>query len=267
MIEKQRKPSGFTLIEVLVVIAIIALLAGMLLPALASAKRKARVVTCLNNKRQCMLAFHMYADDNQGRFTINGDPDKASWTDLFVNWSTSQMNTNPFFVYGKHCTLYPYLNGARVFKCPEDNYLSPEQKAAGWKERLRSISMNSWLGDTQGGAGFGRYRTTRDFVQKPPSWIYVWLDVHPDTILSDTYHFAGDIVAPTIWRQLPATYHGGANVVSFVDGHVEVKKWHSLSTFEPVLYRQRLNIDAGADLKDITWVKDHTCEFSPSNRN
>ena len=51
----------------LVVIAIIAILAALLMPALARAKERAKAIGCLNNQRQIMLAAKMYADDNQGR--------------------------------------------------------------------------------------------------------------------------------------------------------------------------------------------------------
>lgn len=61
------RKNNFTLVELLVVIVIIAILAGLLLSALGSARNKAKVASCGSNLKQIGAAITMYADDNKGR--------------------------------------------------------------------------------------------------------------------------------------------------------------------------------------------------------
>src|ERR1700745_4347523 len=65
-----RKSRAFTLVEMLVVIAIIAVLAALLLPALTRGKQRAQRIECIGNLKEMGTAFQMFAHDHQGRFPM-----------------------------------------------------------------------------------------------------------------------------------------------------------------------------------------------------
>jgi len=67
---KARLRGGFTLLELLIVIGMIAILAGMLLPALAQAKGKVRRIQCQINLRQINVGVFLYADDHAERMPV-----------------------------------------------------------------------------------------------------------------------------------------------------------------------------------------------------
>ena len=61
---------GFTLVGLIIIVAVLAILAAMLLPALASAKRKSRRIQCVNNLKQCGLAFRIWEGDNGDKYPM-----------------------------------------------------------------------------------------------------------------------------------------------------------------------------------------------------
>lgn len=123
---------GFTLVELLVVVAVIAILAGLLLPALASAKQRARQANCWSNLRQVSVATRLYMDEHQGELFRHHE----GWV-LDDGTQVEELPSTMAGVAGggsgnSHAEkpwailLQPYLGSRSVAFCPSDR--SPRSK-------------------------------------------------------------------------------------------------------------------------------------------
>jgi prepilin-type processing-associated H-X9-DG protein len=70
-ISRRFNQSAFTLVALLVIVAVLAILAAMLLPALAKAKTKSTRINCVNNLKQCGLAFRIWEGDNGDKYPMD----------------------------------------------------------------------------------------------------------------------------------------------------------------------------------------------------
>jgi len=268
---------GFTLLELLVVIALIAALAALLLPTLNRARARAQGYQSVNNTRQLLLAWMLYSDDSSGRLVYNlggpaGGKDPArktnlNWVNNNLTWELDSDNTNSATL--AEAALGPYASKVTsIYRCPADRVLSRVQREAGWTQRVRSYSMNAMVGDagelTEAGFNANNPKYTQFFriTDIPmPAEIFVFVEEHPDSI-NDGY-FLNQFYTKH-WIDLPSSDHDGAAPFAFADGHAQLQRWVDATTRQPQLpdVVQFPVTVSSTEITDLSWVLQHM-SFQP----
>ena len=245
--ERRSCRTGFTLVELLIVIGIIVALVALLLPALSAAREQARRTQCMSNLRNLTSAWMMYANEHHGEVCLGssklGSPmDPAVVQDVRVlSMSWVGLGDDPSVG-----ALWPYLKEQRIYYCPNRPIPATMHHAVASPDDYVSYSMNLVAAP---GIAFTSAQSY-DNEPKPPGTIYHITDIKRPAATFVFIERGGDAVGETVY--VPPVYlpkirttvqivsppgknhplrGSNGTTISFADGHTIFWQYASRSTY------------------------------------
>jgi len=228
------RSKGFSLLELLAVVAVIGVVTALLFPALSQARQRVTVVSCLGNLNELGRAGALYSADFHESLPANGtgSPDihldsvPVSFVPKY--WVEGREGGNFLdrtgnnLVNEKVSLLAPYIRERGVFRCPGDNFSI--RYGGSRLVNPRNYALNAfvgWVGAPVNGQGddskFQIFEATSDAPQ--PDAIFTFGEIHP---LSICHPFFGvQMQAAAGVYHVPGNYHGRFSNFGFLDGHIK----------------------------------------------
>ena len=243
-----RSGPAFSLIELLVVLAVISILGSLLLPTLARARANATSAVCMNNLKQLQVGWWMYVHDNNDSLPPNIQR-RPEWDLLNTtgSWVLGNAVLDATTANIKAGVMFPHVGSSSVYRCPADKSKVRDHPAL---LRTRSYSLQMWLnsesmtGMMQDGieeSPFDLKKYSR-IVDPAPGRALVFIEEHELSIDDGCFKIGNPWAirattgepasSPNLdksswaeWVDYRADRHNNGANLSFADGHVEPHHW------------------------------------------
>src|SRR5689334_3596707 len=228
---------GFTLVELLVVIGIIAVLIGVLLPSLNKARESARRTACLSNMRQLTTAWLMYANETKG-FLVSAETGDATadthWQEGWVKDVPGDPATNTDASV-RAGAIWRYTPAADVYRCPS-SFDKFNFRSYSISTHLNgSLAFVNPLNHDNPEADNNTPIVSKLSRTKPNRMVFI--EEYDDRVTGNgpTFNQGSFLTwkkpSPPIWADVPAFFHTKGTNMTFVDGHGEFHLWADPRTF------------------------------------
>ena len=255
----QKARLAFTLIELLIVIAIIAILAALLLPALSKSKQRALTISCLNNLKQLDLCWQLYGVDNKDLLVPNnsvtsvGSGGASGTIAAGVSWCLAE----PIATNVESGMLFPYNRSLAIYHCPADQSTWPDSDP-GKSPLLRVRSYNM----SQSVNGYPEYdafllnyipcfRKLTEIKRPNVADCMVFIDENSATMLDAQFGMPTDTYGgSSSWWDMPSDRHNRSANLAFADGHAEQWRWVT-----PKVFNNWMQPPSAAEMPDYLRLK------------